>query len=84
MFTKLINKITKKTERKMSDGVSRIEIDRVKVDRIPVKKVQVGKNSVLIHKFQDTTTGEIVKVAFGDYEKFDECMGNKNMHLIFD
>ena len=84
MFEKLINKITKKTERKITDGVSRIEIDRVKVDRIPVKEVQVGKNSVLIHKFQDTTTGEIVKVAFGDREKLNECLGNKNMRLIFD
>ena len=83
MIKKLINKFTKKSERKNNDGVSRVEIERIEIDRIPVKKVQVGENSVLIYKFRDTTTGEIVKVYFGDHEKFDECMGNKNMQLVF-
>ena len=83
MFKKLIKKFAKKTETKSPDIVQRTKIDRVEVDRVPVKKVQVGKNSVLIHKFRDTTTGEIVKVAIGDHDKFDECMSNKNMQLIF-
>lgn len=84
MFKKLIAKFAKKTAPKTPEGVSRVKVERVKVERIPIKKidVQVGENSALITKFQDTTTGEIVKVAFGDHEKFNECMSNKNMRII--
>ena len=84
MFKKLFKRFAKKTEAKHPDGVKRNEVNRVEESRIPIKESQVGKNSVLISKFRDTTTGEIVKVAFGDHEKFNECMGNKNMQLIFD
>lgn len=83
MFKKLFKRFTKKTETKLPDGVKRIEIDRVEVSRAPIKRVQVEENSALITKFRDTTTGEIVKVAFNDHEKFNECMSNKNMQIIF-
>ena len=86
MFKKLIKMFTKKTETKRPDSVKRIEVDRIEPTRAPIDKVdvQVGKNSVMITKFRDTTTGEIVKVAFGEHEKFSECMGNRNMQLVFD
>ena len=85
MFKKLFKRFAKKTETKLPDGVHRVKINRVDVSRAPIKKidVQVGENSALITKFRDTTTGEIVKVAFGDHEKFNECMSNKNMQIIF-
>lgn len=85
MFKKLFKRFAKKTESKAPDGVKRIEIDRVEVSRTPIKKVdvQVGENSALITRFRDTTTGEIVKVAFNDHKKFNEYMSNKNMQIIF-
>lgn len=83
MFKKLIKKFAKKTETKSTDSVQRTKIDRVEVDRVPIKRAQVDEDSVFIAKFRDTTTGEIVKVAIGDHDKFGECMSNKNMQLIF-
>lgn len=85
MFKKLFSRFVKKTETKLPDGVKRTEINRVEVSRTQIKKVdvQVEENSALITKFRDTTTGEIVKVAFNDHDKFSECMSNKNMQLIF-
>jgi hypothetical protein len=84
MFEKLIEKFIKKPKTSIPDTVKTAKIDRVKVDRIPIKEVQVGENSVLVYKFRDTTTGKIVTVDFGDHDKFDECMSNKNMRLVFD
>ena len=55
MFKKLFKKFAKKTETKLPDSVTRIEVDRAKVDR-----VELDESSALVTKFRDTTTGEIV------------------------
>lgn len=83
MFKKLFKRFAKTTESKLPDGVKRVEVSRVKIDRVPISKVELDENSALVTKFRDTTTGEIVKVAFNDHKKFNECMSNKNMQLIF-
>lgn len=83
MFKKLFKRFVKKTETKLQDNVTRIEVSRAKIDRVQVDKTELDESSALVTKFRDTTTGEIVKVAFNDHEKFRECMSNKNMQLIF-
>jgi hypothetical protein len=83
MFKKLFKRFAKKTETKIPDGVRRVEVNRVEINRSKINRIELDENSTLITKFRDTTTGEIVKVAFNDHEKFNECMSNKNMQLIF-
>ena len=83
MFKKLFKRSAKKTETKLPDGVKRVEVSRVKIDRVPIDKVELDEDSALVVKFRDTTTGEIVKAAYNDLDKFRECMSNKNMQIIF-
>ena len=83
MFKKLFKRFIKKTEPKLPDGVKRVEVNRAKIDRVEINKNELDENSALVTKFRDTTTGEIVKVVFNDHEKFNECMSNKNMQIIF-
>lgn len=83
MFNKLFKRFAKKTETKLPDGVKRIEVNRAKIDHVKIDRIELDENSALVTKFRDTTTGEIVKVAFNDHKKFNECMSNKNMQIIF-
>ena len=85
MLKKFINKFVRKTKDERIEGVSRVEVKRTEVDRVKIHKIEPERHEVssLTMKFRDTVTGEIVHVEFGDHDKFDECMGNKNMQLIF-
>lgn len=44
---------------------------------------RVAKELGVVHKFRDTTTGEIHIVQPDDHETFDKMMGNRNMQLVF-
>ncbi len=69
----------RKKSKKYADGIERVEVNQIDVERIDIPKV-----SPLTMKFRNTKTGETRLVEFGDHEGFDECMGNKDMALIFD
>ena len=84
MFKKLFKRFAKKTETKLPDGAHRIEVDRAEINRVKIDKIKPDEDSVFVAKFRDTTTGEIVKFHIDDREKFNECMSNKNMQMIFD
>ena len=66
-----------------ADGIERVEVDRTEVEEIDVERIDIPKTSPLTMTFRNTKTGEIRLVEFGDHEGFDECMGNKDMQLIF-
>ena len=44
---------------------------------------RVAKELGVVHKFRDTTTGEIFIVQPDDHETFSEMMGNRNIQLVF-
>ena len=66
-----------------ADGIERIEVDRIEVEKADIERIDIPKTSPLTMTFRNTKTGEIRLVEFGDHEGFDECMGNKDMQLIF-
>lgn len=41
------------------------------------------KDLGIVHKFRDTTTGEIYEVEPDDHETFNKMMCNKNMQMLF-
>ena len=75
---KLKDLFGRKKSKKYADGIERVEVNRIEVERI-----DIPKTSPLTMTFRNTKTGEIRLVEFGDNEGFDECMGNKDMQLIF-
>ena len=66
-----------------ADGIERVEVDRIEVEKADIERIDIPKTSPLTMTFRNTKTGEIRLVEFGDHEGFDECMGNKDMQLIF-
>ena len=66
-----------------TDGIERIEVDRIEVEKADIERIDIPKTSPLTMIFRNTKTGEIRLVEFGDHEGFDECVGNKDMQLIF-
>lgn len=80
---KLKDLFRRKKSKKYADGIERIEVDRIEVEKADVEKIDIPKTSPLTMTFRNTKTGEIRLVEFGDHEGFDECMGNKDMQLIF-
>ena len=73
----------RKKSKKYADGIERIEVDRIEVEKADIERIDIPKTSPLTMTFRNTKTGEIRLVEFGDHEGFDECMGNKDMQLIF-
>ena len=73
----------RKKSKKYSDGIERVEVNRIEVEKADVERINIPKTSPLTMIFRNTKTGEIHLVEFDDYEGFDECMGNKDMQLIF-
>ena len=80
---KLKDLFRRKKSKKYADGIERIEVDRIEVEKADVERIDIPKTSPLTMTFRNTKTGEIRLVEFGDNEGFDECMGNKDMQLIF-
>ena len=80
---KLKDLFRRKKSKKYTDGIERVEVDRTEVEEIDVERIDIPKSSPLTITFRNTKTGEIRLVDFGDHEGFDECMGNKDMQLIF-
>lgn len=80
---KLKDLFGRKKSKKYADGIERIEVDRTEVEKADVERIDIPKTSPLTMTFRNTKTGEIRLVDFGDHEGFDECMGNKDMQLIF-
>ena len=80
---KLKDLFGRKKSKKYTDGIERIEVNRVEVEKADVERIDIPKTSPLTMAFRNTKTGEIRLVEFGDHEGFDECMGNKDMQLIF-
>ena len=80
---KLKDLFRRKKSKKYADGVERIEVDRIEVEKADIERIDIPKTSPLTMTFRNTKTGEIRLVEFGDHEGFDECMGNKDMQLIF-
>ena len=66
-----------------ADGIERVEVNRIEVEKADIERVDIPKTSPLTMTFRNTKTGEIRLVEFGDHEGFDECVGNKDMQLIF-
>ena len=80
---KLKDLFRRKKSKKYADGIERIEVDRIEVEKADIERIDIPKTSLLTMTFRNTKTGEIRLVEFGDHEGFDECMGNKDMQLIF-
>lgn len=80
---KLKDLFRRKKSKKYADGIERVEVNRIEVEKADVERIDIPKTSPLTMIFRNTKTGEIRLVEFGDHEGFDECMGNKNMQLIF-
>ena len=80
---KLKDLFGRKKSKKYADGIERVEVNRIDVEKADVEKIDIPKVSPLTMKFRNTKTGETRLVEFGDHEGFDECMGNKDMQLIF-
>lgn len=66
-----------------ADGIERVEVNRTEVKKADVEKIDISKTLPLTMTFINTKTGEIRVVEFEDHEGFDECVGNKDMQLIF-
>ena len=73
----------RKKSKKYTDSIERVEVNRIEVEKADVERINIPKTSPLTMTFRNTKTGEIRLVEFGDHEGFDECMGNKDMQLIF-
>lgn len=80
---KLKDLFRRKKSEKYADGIERVEVNRIEVEKADVERIDIPKTSPLTMTFRNTKTGEIRVVEFGDHEGFDECMGNKDMQLIF-
>ena len=80
---KLKDLFRRKKSKKYADGIERIEVDRIEVEKADIERIDIPKTSPLTMTFRNTKTGEIRLVEFGDHEGFDECMGNKDMQLMF-
>ena len=80
---KLKDLFGRKKSKKYTDGIERVEVNRTEVEKADVERIDIPKTSPLTTTFINTKTGEIRLVEFGDHEGFDECMGNKDMQLIF-
>ena len=80
---KLKDLFGRKKSKKYTDGIERVEVNRTEVEKADVERIDIPKTSPLTMTFRNTKTGEIRLVEFGDHEGFDECMGNKDMQLIF-
>ena len=73
----------RKKSKKYTDGIERVEVNRIEVEKADVERIDIPKTPPLTMTFRNSKTGEIRLVEFGDHEGFDECMGNKDMQLIF-
>lgn len=80
---KLKDLFRRKKSEKYADGIERVEVNRIEVEKADVERIDIPKTSPLTMTFRNAKTGEIHLVEFGDHEGFDECMGNKDMQLIF-
>ena len=80
---KLKDLFGRKKSKKYADGIERVEVNRIEVEKADVERIDIPEASPLTMTFRNTKTGEIRLVEFGDHEGFDECMGNKDMQLIF-
>ena len=80
---KLKDLFRRKKSKKYIDGIERVEVNRIEVEKADIERIDIPKTSPLTMTFRNTKTGEIRLVEFGDHEGFDECMGNKDMQLIF-
>lgn len=81
---KLKDLFGRKKSKKYADGIKIVEVNRIEVEKADVERIDIPKASSLTTTFRNTKTGEIRLVEFEDPEGFDECMGNKDMQLIFD
>lgn len=66
-----------------ADGIERVEVNRIEVEKADVERIDISKTLPLTMTFINTKTGETRVVEFEDHEGFDECIGNKDMQLIF-
>ena len=80
---KLKDLFRRKKSKKYTDGIERVEVNRIEVEKADVERIDIPDASPLTMIFRNTKTGETRLVEFGDNEGFDECMGNKDMQLIF-
>ena len=80
---KLKDLFGRKKSKKYADGIERVEVNRIEVEKADVERIDIPEALPLTMAFRNTKTGEIRLVEFGDHEGFDECMGNKDMQLIF-
>ena len=80
---KLKDLFRRKKSKKYADGIERVEVNRIEIEKADIERIDIPKTSPLTMTFRNTKTGEIRLVEFGDHEDFDECMGNKDMQLIF-
>ena len=80
---KLKDLFRRKKSKDCADGIERVEVNRIEVEKADVERIDISKTLPLMMTFRNTKTGEIRVVEFEDHEGFDECMGNKDMQLIF-
>ena len=80
---KLKDLFRRNKSKKYADGIERVKVNRIEVEKADVERIDIPKSSPLTITFRNTKTGEIRVVEFEDHEGFDECVGNKDMQLIF-
>ena len=80
---KLKDLFGRKKSKKYADGIERVEVNRIEIEKADVERIDIPRTSPLTMTFRNTKTGEIRLIEFGDHEGFDECIGNKDMQLIF-
>lgn len=58
-------------------------ISRTQVERVKLKRTELKRTKILII-FENKKTGERIEVDSNDHKKFDECMSNKDLRLLFE
>ena len=80
---KLKDLFRRKKSKDCTDGIERVEVNRIEVEKADIERIDISKTLPLTMTFINTKTGEIRVVEFEDHEGFDECVGNKDMQMIF-
>ena len=80
MFKNLFKRKIKETEVKHVVPLG-VVVDKARLERY--ERDMTNAYEAMTIRFQDTMTGEITNVIYGDRDTFNKYMGNKNMRLIF-
>jgi hypothetical protein len=72
----------KTSQDKLKNSREKSEVDSMRLDELLDASTKMCKELGIIHKFEDTTTGEIHEVQPDDHETFNKMMSNRNMKML--